>query len=91
MQVIDSEIYISVEDAEFNAEKYGVTFIEEILRLVIHGVLHLLGYDDMAPEAKTKMKRIENRLFEEYDKKLLADQSKIKIDPGNIHVKNRMI
>ena len=70
--VIDSEIYISVEDAESNAEKFGVTFTEEILRLVIHGILHLLGYDDKTSEMKAKMKRIENRLCKKYSKSLLV-------------------
>ena len=69
--VIDSEIYISVEDAESNAEKFRVTFTEEILRLVIHGILHLLGYDDKTSEMKTKMKRIESRLCKKYSKSLL--------------------
>jgi len=71
-KVIDSEIYISVEDAESNAEKFGVTFTDEILRLVIHGILHLLGYDDKTPELNAKMKRIENRLFKKFSNLLFS-------------------
>ncbi len=71
--VIESEIYISVEDAEFNAGKYGAAFTEEILRLVIHGILHLLGYDDLTPNEKIKMKRVENRLLSNYCEILLSD------------------
>ena len=70
-KVFDSEIYISVEDAELNAEKYGVTFPEEILRLVVHGTLHLLGYDDKTPELKAKMKPVENSLCRKYNMVLL--------------------
>ena len=66
--VIDSEIYISVEDAKLNAGKYEVTFSEEILRLVIHGILHLLGYDDKTPGLKVKMKQVENKLLKKYVK-----------------------
>ena len=69
-RIVDSEIYISVKDALSNAEKYGVTFTEETLRLVIHGILHLLGYDDNTPELRVKMKQIENRLFKKYRKLL---------------------
>ena len=70
--VIDSEIYISVDDAEYNAKRFNVSFFEEILRLVIHGILHLLGYDDMNSNAKREMKKIEDKLFEKYAKILLS-------------------
>jgi probable rRNA maturation factor len=62
-KILDGEIYISIEDAETNAKKFGVTFVEEILRLVIHGILHLIGYDDVSSGLKIKMKKIENKLF----------------------------
>ncbi len=73
--IIDSEIYISVEDAESNAGKFGVTFTEEILRLLIHGILHLLGYDDKTPKLKAKMKRVENRLCKKYGKSELESKN----------------
>ena len=71
-QVVDSEIYISVEDAESNAEQFGVTFSEEILRLIIHGILHLLGFDDKTPILKRKMKTVENRLCKKYSNSVLG-------------------
>lgn len=40
------DIYISVEMAQENAERYDVSFHKEIRLLFIHGLLHLLGYDD---------------------------------------------
>jgi rRNA maturation RNase YbeY len=39
------DVFISVDTARSNAKKYGVNFELEILRLVAHGVLHILGYD----------------------------------------------
>jgi rRNA maturation RNase YbeY len=66
--IIESEIYISADDADYNSKKYGVTFVEEILRLVIHGILHLLGYDDQTLVKRRKMKEIENILFQKYSK-----------------------
>ncbi|MFZ0456522.1 MAG: rRNA maturation RNase YbeY [Ignavibacteriaceae bacterium] len=70
--VVDSEIYISVEDTELNAQKFGVTFTEEILRLVIHGILHILGLDDKTPRLKREMKAVENRLYKKYSKSVLG-------------------
>lgn len=63
---LDGEIYISFEDAASNAKKYGVTFKEEIMRLVIHGFLHLLGYNDQSHKEKIVMKRLENKLLNKY-------------------------
>ncbi len=61
----DGEIFICPETAEKNAVKYGVTLNEEILRLIIHGLLHLKGYDDMSPEEKRLMKKLENKFLKE--------------------------
>ena len=64
--LMDSELYISWQDAAGNAKKYGVSLEQELLRLVIHGVLHLLGYDDKSTEKRVVMKRMENRLVNKY-------------------------
>ena len=45
--ILDGEIFISLKDAEENSKKYRVSFDNELLRLIIHGILHLLGYDDI--------------------------------------------
>ena len=63
---LDGEIYISIDDAASNSKKFRVTFIEEVLRIVIHGFLHLLGYDDKGKKDKLVMKRLENSLFNQY-------------------------
>jgi rRNA maturation RNase YbeY len=59
---LDAELYISVDDAHFNSKKFGVTFEQEIIRLVIHGILHLIGYDDKAEKKKRVMKQEEDNL-----------------------------
>lgn len=59
---LDGEIYISFEDAIINAKKYKVSLNNELTRLVIHGILHLLGYDDKTPFEKKIMKTLENQL-----------------------------
>jgi rRNA maturation RNase YbeY len=60
---LDGEIFISIEDTETNARKYKVHFNTEITRLIIHGILHLLGYDDQQKKDKIIMKRMENDLI----------------------------
>lgn len=59
--IVEGDIYISVERARENAKAYGESFQREVRRLIIHGVLHLLGYKD-----KTKAERDEMRAREEY-------------------------
>ncbi|BDQ01887.1 rRNA maturation RNase YbeY [Ignavibacterium sp.] len=63
---IDGEIFISVDDATENAAKYKVSYLEEIGRLIVHGVLHLIGFDDLTPGERKKMKNQENRLIKKY-------------------------
>ena len=64
----DAEIFISLPDAQENSKKYGVTIDNELGRLIIHGLLHLLGYDDTIASKKKKMKILENELVEKYTK-----------------------
>lgn len=59
-QKIDGEVYICVDVAEEQAKDYKVSLTNEILRLAIHGCLHLCGYDDKDEESKSKMRQLEN-------------------------------
>jgi len=52
---IEAEIFIGVEIAKENAKIYKVSLTNEILRLCIHGTLHLVGYNDHTPEEKETM------------------------------------
>lgn len=65
-KLIDAEIFISLDDAEENAKKYKVKSLEEIGRLIAHGILHLIGFDDLTPDKRKKMKIQENRLIKKY-------------------------
>jgi rRNA maturation RNase YbeY len=60
---IDGEIFISIDDAVDNSKKFKVTLSDELVRLVIHGILHLLGFDDQTTSDKKTMKRLENKLL----------------------------
>lgn len=55
------EIIISVETAERNAKKFRQTLEQELLRLAIHGTLHLLGYDDITPQQRRRMRAKERK------------------------------
>lgn len=62
-KTLHGEIFISVEDANAQAKEFRKTWQSELARYVIHGVLHLVGYDDLQPAARAKMKRAENSLL----------------------------
>lgn len=60
---LHGEIFISIEDAIQQARQFKTTWQSEATRYIIHGLLHLLGHDDLKPKARIKMKREENRLL----------------------------
>lgn len=66
--ILDGEIFISLKDAEENSKKYHVTFDNELLRLIIHGILHLLGYDDITLSKRKVMKKAENDITDNLSK-----------------------
>ena len=63
---IEGEIYISSERAAEQAKEYGVPFAQEVLRLIIHGILHLKGFDDLEAQDRKIMKQEEERLVQKY-------------------------
>jgi rRNA maturation RNase YbeY len=56
------ELFVCVDDAAKQAGEFQTTWRSEIVRYVVHGVLHLLGHDDLEAGPRRKMKRAENRL-----------------------------
>lgn len=58
---IEGDIFISVDRTKENATKFGVTERDELHRVIIHGVLHLLGYTDKGTEKKEQMTAMENK------------------------------
>ncbi len=57
---IYGEVYISVEQVKINAMNYKVSYSEEMLRVMIHGVLHICGYNDYTKEEMAIMRRRED-------------------------------
>jgi len=60
-KIINGEIYLSIEQIKENHKTYNTNLTDELHRVIIHGVLHLLGYKD-----KTKTEQLEMRAQEDY-------------------------
>lgn len=63
---IDGEIYISVERIKENAKKFQCSEEDELIRVLSHGVLHLMGYKDKSEKDSQKMRDAENYSIEIY-------------------------
>ena len=69
---IDGEIYISINRVILNADKYNCSFNNELKRIMIHGLLHLYGYNDITKYEKQNMTNLENKYMNQ--------------NPGNIFI-----
>jgi len=65
-EALEGEVYISIETAEWQAQDYKVSIDEEVIRLIIHGSLHLLGYGDSDKKKKQDMTRKEDYYIKLY-------------------------
>lgn len=60
------EIYISLRRTEVQASRYKVTFNDEFVRLFVHGMFHLAGYDHIKENDRKIMEALERRLLDRY-------------------------
>lgn len=60
------DIYISIDTAIDNSARFKVTPDEEILRLAVHGLLHIIGYDDGNVSAREKMTEIQEGIVKRF-------------------------
>lgn len=58
---LSGDIYISIDRVRLNSVKYKVTFNNELHRVMLHGVLHLIGYNDKSKKQKETMVKAENK------------------------------
>ena len=57
---LSGDLFISVDSVRENSIEYGTEFSEELNRVIVHGVLHLIGYDDYTEEDIAVMRKKEN-------------------------------
>jgi probable rRNA maturation factor len=65
-EIISGDIFISVDRVRENARNYKVKYENEIVRVVGHGFLHLLGFGDKTEEESGEMRKMENIVIENY-------------------------
>jgi len=58
---ISGDLFISLDTVKTNAEKFKATYMEELHRTIIHGVLHLCGINDKGPGEREIMEKAENK------------------------------
>lgn len=73
IEKIELEIYISVEMARENAKENNVSLDNEIKRLVVHGILHAIDYDDQDPENQRVMYQLQEKIIEKFNEKIIDE------------------
>ena len=63
---IEGELYISVDRVKDNAINMDVPYLDELQRVIIHGILHLCGYKDKKQADQLKMRQLEDRYLVMY-------------------------
>lgn len=76
-KVVSGDIVISLDTVASNAEAFGVSYLSELYRVIVHGLLHLCGIDDKAPGAREIMEANENRALAMLEKMQQSSPSDI--------------
>ena len=63
---LSGDIYISLDTVRTNSELFGVTFDQELRRIIIHGVLHLCGLRDKTDEERDHMQQAEDKALTQF-------------------------
>ena len=70
---LEAEIYISIEMAKLNADEFNVSLNNELSRLIIHGVLHLIGFNDNTKDAKKIMFSKQEEIISNFQKDICCE------------------
>ncbi len=65
---LETEIYINLDRARLQAAHYGQSYRDETARLLVHGLLHVLGFDDKSLRQRNRMRREEDMILEMLEK-----------------------
>ncbi len=60
-KILSGDILISTDTVASNAKEYGVSYQVELQRVMVHGILHLVGYDDMCDQDRVVMRSMEDK------------------------------
>ena len=71
---LEAEIYISIEMAKINAEKFNVSLNNELSRLIVHGILHLIGFNDDTEDSKKIMFLKQDEIISNFQKDVCNEQ-----------------
>lgn len=71
---LHGEIFICVDEAVRQARKFRTNWQSEVVRYLVHGILHLLSYNDSRPGERRKMKQAENRLLRQFSRRFSLAQ-----------------
>ena len=63
---LSGDIYISLDTVRTNSELFGVTFDQELRRIIIHGLLHLCGLRDKTDEERDHMQQAEDKALTQF-------------------------
>ena len=70
---LEAELYISTEMAIENAKEFKVSLDNEIIRLISHGILHLIGYDDRNNSSSKEMFSVQEEIVEKFEDSILDE------------------
>ncbi|WP_075603844.1 rRNA maturation RNase YbeY [Saccharicrinis aurantiacus] len=62
--IISGDLFISLDTVKSNSQLFNTSFTKELNRVIIHGILHLIGYDDQSDEDQLEMTKQENLSLE---------------------------
>jgi probable rRNA maturation factor len=68
--VLHGELFVCVDEAVLQAKRFRSSWQSEIVRYIVHGILHLLGHDDLEAGLRRRMKTEENRLVRRLAQKI---------------------
>jgi probable rRNA maturation factor len=79
---LHGEIFICLDEAQLQARRFRTVWQSELVRYLVHGVLHLCGYNDQRPASRREMKRVEDRTLRQLGQTF--DFRKLSANPNSL-------
>lgn len=87
---IHGEMFVCVDEAVAQARRFRTSWQSEVVRYLIHGILHLLGHDDHRAEDRRRMKRAEDRLLHQLDQTFALRALAARATKADVRTTSRM-